>query len=139
MKKVNQIIQIVQKSYNLYSEEFHDYFDDRFSQSLLITTQFMGGNIDFNHSELHKFIDNCVFYRLGVSDKQPQKRDVIYDLSSIISAQTFDKSVDDIFTELVYCAFPSKLTSKLRKQLEAHNLPQEAIDLVMFKLEHNIE
>lgn len=138
MKKVNQIIQIVQKCYNLYADAFHDYFTNQFNKSLLSDNS-LYGDIEFSHSALYKFIDHCVFYRLGVSDVEPKKKDIIYDLSVSLSPQTFNKSVDDIFAELVYCAYPASLTSKLRKQLEAHKLAPDIIDLVMFKLEHDIQ
>ena len=135
MKKVNNIIQIVKKSYDLLSDEFHNYFNQSFSQSMF-QFSFTGGDISsYNHEALNKFIDHCVYYRLGISDNKPLPSEVIYDLSSTISPEQFEDSISSIFTELVYCAFPVKLTSKLQKQLEAHKIEPKVIDYIMNKLE----
>ena len=134
MKKVNNIIQILKNSYEIFANEFHEYFDKEF-QLLIVSTNFK--SLDYNKENLNKFIDKCVFYRLGISDIQPVKHDIIYDLSSSLNPELFEKSVDDIFSEIVYCAFPVKLTKKLRGQLESHNLPEEVVNLIISKLEIN--
>ena len=135
MKKVNNIIQILQKSYNLYANDFHEYYNKEFQRSMVSTNYKV---FDYNVGNLNKFIDKCVFYRLGVSDIQPEKKDIIYDLSSSVSPELFDQSVDDIFGTLVYCAYPVNLTKKIRGQLESHKLPEEVVNLIISKLEINI-
>ena len=136
MKKVNNIIQIVKKSYEVYSDDFHTYFAQQFNNSLVAFSDFEPENIlSYSHSSLNKFIDHCVYYRLGVTDTMPKLKDIVYDLSSTISPNEYEKSVDDVLREIVYCAFPSTLIKKLRKQLEAHKLEDKVIDHIVAKIE----
>lgn len=135
MKKVNNIIQILQKSYNMYADDFHEYFNKEFQRSMVATNYKV---VDYNIGKLNKFIDRCIFYRLGISDVQPQKQDIIYDLSPSVNPEMFEQSVDDIFGSLVYCAYPVSLTKKLKQILESHNLPEEVVNLIIGKLEINI-
>ena len=136
MKKVNNIIQIVKKSYDLLANDFHEHFNSSFRYSVFSEcTMFRGGELNYNTDTLNKFIDRCVYYRLGISDQQPKKGEIIYDLSTTISPEQFEDSVDSIFAELVYCAYPAKLISKLQKQLEAHKLDPKVITHIIGKLE----
>lgn len=134
MKKINNIIQILQRSYEVHADEFHEYFNKEFQRSLISTNYKVD---DYNVGNLNKFIDKCIFYRLGISDIQPTKKDIIYDLSGTTDPELFDESVDDIFGSIVYCAFPSKLIKKLQGQLESHKLPEDVINLIVNKLEIN--
>lgn len=140
MKKVNNIIQVVKKSYELYSNTFHEYFKQEFDRSLVVAC--LGGEpniLSYDYEQFNKFVDHCVFYRLGISDVKPKLKDIVYDLSATISPTEYEKSVEEIFREIVYCAFPAKLTSKLQRQLEAHKIESKIIDFIIGKLEVNIE
>ena len=151
MKKVNNIIQLVKKSYELYASMFHEYFSQEFDRSLVsncVTSDnplFGGVNaeqsniLNYNRDNFDKFVDHCVFYRLGITDVKPKLKDIVYDLSSTISPMTYEKSTEEIYAEIVYCAFPAKLTTKLQKQLEAHGIEAKIIDFIVSKLEINID
>ena len=136
MKRVNNIIQTLQKSYELYADEFREYFTKSFNASLISNNLYGGStNLEYNSDKLNKFIDHCVYYRLGVSDVQPDTSSLNYSLSSVMNAEEVATSTEQIYQEIVYCAFPSKLINKLKKQLEAHSLPENVIDLIISKLE----
>lgn len=139
MNKVNNIIQILQRSYDKLSDEFHTHFQSVFNKSIVSNTRLNSHEqfLNYNHNKLNKYIDKCVNYRLGISDTIPKEGDIIYDLSSSLSPELFEESVDQIFSEIVYCAFPPDLTSLLRQQLEAHKLNDDVIDLIMSKLEYD--
>ena len=151
MKKVNNIIQLVKKSYELYASLFHEHFEQEFDRSLVSTCVssdnplFGGAGVEhsnilsYNHDNFNKFVDHCVFYRLGITDVKPKLKDIVYDLSTTLSPTSYEESVEEIFAKIVYCAFPAKLTSKLQKQLEAHNIEPKIIDFIVSKLEINIE
>lgn len=136
MKRVNNIIQILQKSYEIYADEFHEHFTKSFNASLISNNLYGGStSLEYNTDKLNKFIDHCVYYRLGVSDVQPNTSTINYSLSSTMDAESIATSTEQIYQEIVYCAFPSKLINKLRKQLEANSLPENVIDLIVSKLE----
>ena len=134
MKKVNNIIQIVKKSYDIYADDFHEYFTDSFNRSLISNCGF-GRSFDIDHEVLNKFIDKCVYYRLGISDIMPQKSDIVYDLSKSASPEDIAMTTDDVYSKLVYCAYPAKLIKKLKSQLEANKLSESVVDLITSKLE----
>ena len=134
MKKVNNIIQILKKSYELYSADFHEYYIQRFNSSLISSSSF-SGVLKYNTSLLESFIDKCVYYRLGISDVLPTTNSIIYEISVSLSPTEYSESLDDIMDELVYGAYPSRLINKLRSQLESHSLSQSVIDLITSKLE----
>ena len=134
MKKVNTIIQVIQNTYKLYADEVHDYFTNRFNQNIIITNR---NALDYDNSVLNHFIDRCVFYRLGVSDALPSISDVIYDLSTTNTADDYETTTADIMRDIVYCAFPAKLTTKFQKLLEANDLPENVVSLIISKLEIN--
>ena len=138
MKKVNNIILVVKKTYDLYAEDFHNHFTNLFNASLIANHGY-NSTYDINSIMLNKFIDKCVYYRLGVSDVMPQKSDIIYDLSNSLSPEELTLDTDDIYGRLVYCAYPAKLIKKFRSQLEANKLPDPIIDLITSKLEINTE
>ena len=151
MKKVNNIIQLVKKSYELYAPMFHEHFSQEFDRSLVSNcvssdTPLFGGSgveysnaLSYNHDKFDKFVDRCVFYRLGITDVKPLLKDIVYDLSSTLSPTSYEQPIEDIFAKIVYCAFPARLTSKLQKQLEAHNIDAKIIDFIISKIEVNIE
>lgn len=134
MKKVNNIIQILKKSYELYANDFHEYFIQQFNSSL-ISSSLSDGDLNYNTSLLESFIDKCIYYRLGISDVQPSTASILYNLSTSLSPIAYSESLDDIMDKLVYGAYPSRLINKLRSQLEAHLLSQPIIDLITSKLE----
>ena len=108
MKKVNNIIQIVKKSYEIYANDFHEYFTESFNKTLISNHTF--NHIDeFDHAVLNKFIDKCVYYRLGISDVMPQKSDILYDITKSASPDELALDTQDIYETLVYCAYPAKL------------------------------
>ena len=136
MKKVNIIIRALQDSYSKLSSDFHEYFNSRFERALVSNIRFSNEAYrQYNHTNFDKFIDKCVNYRLGISDVLPKEGDIIYDLSNSLNPETFEDSVAEIFGELVYCAYPPKLVSNLRSQLEVHKLDDDVVDLIMSKLE----
>ena len=135
MKKVNNIIQVVKKSYELLADDFHSYFNERFQQSTIRFSFSGASSMSYDQSVLNNFIDRCIYYRLGISDVKPQRSDIIYDLSSTIAPEEFEPDVDSIFAELVYCAYPVKLITKFKHQLEAHKVDPKAIELIVSKLE----
>lgn len=135
MKKVNNIIQILKKSYELYSNDFHEYYLQQFNSSLISSSSFSDGDLKYNTQLLESFIDKCIYYRLGISDIQPSTASILYNLSTSLSPTEYSESLDDIMDKLVYGAYPSRLINKLRSQLESHSLPQSVIDLITSKLE----
>lgn len=138
MRKVNTIIQQLKKAYDIHAEAFHEYFTNSFNKSLIVNS-LNNQLLEYDATVLNRFIDKCVYYRLGISDVQPNKNEIIYDLSSTSSPEDFDQSTFDIFSELVYCAYPVKLINKLRGQLEAFDLPADVVELITSKLETSNE
>ena len=136
MKKVNNIIQVVKSVYDSVSVTFHDYFRESFNKSLFKASLIGNDRIfDYDVQTLNKFIDRCVYYRLGISDSSPSTKDIIYDLSTTVSPYEFKDTVDSIFAELVYCAYPPKITRPFEELLEARGLSSKVIELIINKLE----
>ena len=138
MQKVNNVIQIIKKSYDIYAEDFHTYYTSVLNKSLIRSNTF-NRLIDIDHKVLNNFIDKCVYYRLGISDILPQKSDILYNLTREASPSDIELNTDEIYTTLVYCAYPAALIKKLRSQLEANKLPENIIDLISSKLETDLE
>lgn len=138
MKKINKIIQQVQSAYKKCSNVFYSYFDSKFIESI-DTNSFSDKNfqyaINYDHEAFHKFIDNCVYYRLGITDTQPLKKDITYNLSNSVSPSFYERTIDDVFQELIYHAYPAKITQPLNEMLIAYKINEQARELIMSKIE----
>ena len=137
MKKVNKSIRIIQTSYEKTAFNFYNYFEERLNDEIDVnstSSNLYKHAIDYDKEEFHKFIDSCVLYRLGIKDTEPRKLDIIYKLSNEVAPSFYDKTIDDVFEELIYHAFPVSVTRPFEDMLKANKLDPAAIELVMSKL-----
>lgn len=137
MKKVNKSIRVIQSAYKKTAFNFYEYFESRLNESIDVnstSSKMYKRATEYDKDEFHKFIDSCILYRLGIKDTTPSKLDIIYNLSNEVSPSFYDRTIDDVFEEMIYHALPVSVTQPFADMLSAKHLDPAAVELVMSKL-----
>ena len=135
-KKVDAILSLVINAYKQCSSMFHDYYLDDFRNDIISIHYHNKLILKFNESPFNKFVDSCILYRLGITNKKPDTKDVMYDLSSSTNPEVYTVPLDTVLEKLIYSAIPSKLIHQIKSRLD-DNLDESVVDLIISKLETN--
>jgi hypothetical protein len=133
-KKVGSILTLTINAYKQCSDIFHEFYLNEFKNNIISTYLHNKLILKFDESSFTKFIDSCIMYRLGVSNKRPDKKDIMYDLSSSISPETYSVPLDEVLEKLIYSAVPSSLIHQLKSRISS-SMDEIVVDLIISKLE----
>lgn len=134
-KKVEAILTIVKNSYKRCSNIFHEYYINEFKENIISEHMFNKQLLKFNETLFCTFIDDCIMYRLGISMKEPKLKDIIYDLSPHANPEIYSIPLDSVLEKLIFSAIPKHLINQLKSRIEAHNLDEAVVNLIISKLE----
>ena len=73
-------------------------------------------------------------YRLGITTKEPQLKDVIYDLSLDVNPEVYSVPLDSVLEKLIYSAIPKSLIYQLKARIDGYNLDEAIVNLIISKL-----
>lgn len=134
-KKVDSILAIVKNSYKQCSDIFHEFFINEFKANIISENLYDKRSLKFNENLFCSFIDDCIMYRLGISTKEPKLKDIIYDLSSDVNPEVYSVPLDSVLEKLIYSALPKKLVYQLKSRIDAYDLDESVVNLIITKLE----
>lgn len=128
----------IAKAYAMASPVFHECYKQIFDISLRTTLRMKDKHIRslYKESDLNTFIDEAIRYRIGLSQKEPNKNNFVYSMND---PYTLTESLDEILYKIMYSACPEAALLELRQYLEGYNIDERVIDVVMSKLEVNIQ
>lgn len=128
----------IAKAYMMAAPKFHECYKQIFDISLRTTLRMKDKYVQslYRESDLNCFIDEAIRYRIGLSQKEPNRNNFIYSMND---PYMLTESLDDILYKIMYSACPEEALMELRQYLEGYNLDERVIDVVMSKLEVNIQ
>lgn len=133
-KKVDAILSLVVNAYKQCSSMFHEYYLNDFKNDIISIYLHNKLILKFDEDLFNKFVDSCVMYRLGITNKMPDKKDIMYDLSLSAEPEVYSVPLDTVLEKLIYSAIPSKLIYQLKSRID-DNLDESVVDLIISKLE----
>lgn len=133
-KKIDAILSLVINAYKQCSSMFHDYYLNDFRDNIISIHYHNKLILKFDENQFNKFVDSCIMYRLGISSKRPETKDVMYDLSSSTNPEVYTVPLDKVLEKLIYSAIPSKLIHQIKARLD-DNLDESVVNLIISKLE----
>lgn len=136
---LSKILKDCHKAYMYCRNVFHQYFNQR--MKILISHSLDKFNVDEYmttcvNRTLNDFIDECVLYKLELKNDIPDYKELLYSFDNPV---LMDKSVDDVFEELVYRAYPVSLVIEFKDALEMYVKDENVIDLFISKLENDMD
>ena len=134
-KKIDAILAIVKNSYKQCSNVFHEFFINEFKANIISENLYDKQLLKFNETLFCSFVDNCMMYRLGISTKEPKLKDIIYDLSLNVNPEIYSVPLDSVLEKLIYSALPKKLVDQLKSRIDAYDLDESVVNLIITKLE----
>lgn len=134
VNNVKRLLLCVAKTYKQISPMFHDHYTKVMKSTLLSECLFNKHAMEIDEHLFNTFIDNCIVYRLGLSDRCPQKRDIMYDLSNNATTDEIEVSLDVVLDQLLYSAVPRSLVNTFKQQLESQDVAEKIVEHVTFKL-----
>lgn len=134
-KKIDAILTIVKNSYKQCSNVFHEFFINEFKANIISENLYNKQLLKFNEALFCSFVDNCMMYRLGISTKEPKLKDIIYDLSLDVNPEIYSVPLDSVLEKLIYSALPKKLVDQLKSRIDAYDLDESVVNLIITKLE----
>lgn len=134
-KKIDAILTIVKNSYKQCSNVFHEFFINEFKANIISENLYNKQLLKFNETLFCSFVDNCMMYRLGISTKEPKLKDIIYDLSLDVNPEIYSVPLDSVLEKLIYSALPKKLVDQLKSRIDAYDLDESVVNLIITKLE----
>lgn len=133
-KKVDAILTIIKNSYKQCADVFHEYFINEFKTNIISENLYNKQLLKFNESVFCSFIDDGIMYRLGITTKEPQLKDVIYDLSLDVNPEVYSVPLDSVLEKLIYSAIPKSLIYQLKARIDGYNLDEAIVNLIISKL-----
>lgn len=134
-KKIDAILTIVKNSYKQCSNVFHEFFINEFKVNIISENLYNKQLLKFNETLFCSFVDNCMMYRLGISTKEPKLKDIIYDLSLDVNPEIYSVPLDSVLEKLIYSALPKNLVDQLKSRIDAYDLDESVVNLIITKLE----
>lgn len=90
--------------------------------------------LEFDERLFKRFVDNGIYYRLGLNPKKPLPADIIYDLSDHIKPEIYTEPLDTILEKIVYSSIPKEIIDEMKTRLEGHDINEVVIEHVICKL-----
>lgn len=134
LKKVDAILTLVVNAYKQCSPLFHEYYLNDFKNNIVSIHLHNKLLLKFDETLFNKFVDSCIMYRLGITNKEPAKKDIMYDLSSNTNGEVYSVPLDEVLQKLIYSAIPSKLIHQLKSRIDP-SLDPSVVNLIISKLE----
>lgn len=131
---IKRVLLSVATTYKKMSPLFHDYYTKSLKSTLLSESLFNKHSTEIDERLFNTFIDNCMVYRLGLTDKYPKTSDIMYDISNNVSMDVMEVSLDTVLDQLLYSAVPQWLVSEFKQRLESQDVDDRFIEHITFKL-----
>ena len=133
-KKVDAILTLVVNAYKQCSSSFHEYFLNDFKNNIISIHFHNKFLLKFDERAFNRFVDSCMMYRLGLTNNEPTKKDIMYDLSSSANPEVYSVPLDSVLEKLIYSVIPAKLIHELKSRIDT-SLDEAVVDLIISKLE----
>ena len=131
---IKRVLLSVAKTYKNMSPLFHEHYTKVLKSTLLSESTFNKHSTEIDEHLFNTFIDNCIVYRLGLSDKRPKTSDVMYDMTNNVSVDVVEVSLDSVLDQLLYSAVPQSLVNEFKQRLESQDVDERFIEHITFKL-----
>lgn len=124
------------KAYRACLPTFNEYFKKQFEIILRTNFRLDDEYLDnmYQDKDLYQFIDECLQYRLELSDIEPNEQKFSYRFNDCYEKT---ESLDKILERIMYSAFPVELLLIFKNALDSYVGNERITDLMLSKLENN--
>lgn len=124
------------KAYCACATTFHEYFKKQFEIELRTNFKLKDKYLDnmYQDKDLYQFIDECIQYRIGLTDIEPNGQKFSYRFDDCYEKT---ESLDQILERIMYSAFPAEILLTFKNALDSYVGNEQISDLILSKLENN--
>ena len=137
-RKMLDIMSNIRKAYYLTASSFHNYFKTEFDITLRTDLHVQEKYIKqlYDDVDLFRFVDESVLYRIGTTQVPPNTDKFFYSMND---PYLLTESLDSVLHRIMYSAYPPDLINELRANLSNHINDDRIVNLVLGKLEIDLQ
>lgn len=99
---------------------FYEYYGSAVYDGIVVKSFKKLSSVPNVRASLHELIDDCVMFRLNITNDIPSKSNTYYAFTESIKynlVEELDKTLNQIVESLVYCAYPWKIVKEFKNKL----------------------